>query len=127
MTDFSVLEPVIDTVVITVTGGAITWLANHIIQIMPALSGVITASRVQQAEEAISNVLVSKVNDIASGKTTIQAEAKSAMSTLSTQARAAMDGQGTTEEMLAARAIGNALVKIGTVTATPPVANSTTK
>jgi hypothetical protein len=114
MTDCSQFIPYADTLILAGVSAAVGWLAKKATELIPALGSVLTASRVQQAEEAVSNVLVSKVNDVLAGKTTFQAEANQAMTTLSTQAKTAMSAQGTTEDMLAARAIGNALVKIGT-------------
>ena len=125
--DFSTIQPIVNVAVPLAVTALIGWLVKEAVKLVPALGSFLTAARVTAAENALSNIIVSKSGDILSGKTTVQAEAKAAAATLSVAAKTAMSAQGTTEDMMIARAAGNALVKLGTVTPAPVIVTPTVK
>jgi hypothetical protein len=97
------------------------WIAARVTKIFPALSGVLTATRIAQAEEATSNAVVSQAEAIAAGKTTVAKAAADTYKTLSTSALAALAQQGTTEAQFVARVAGNAIAKMTPAVVTAPV------
>ena len=124
--DLTTIQPIVNVAVPLIVTALIGWLVKHAVSLVPALASFLTAARVTAAENALANAAIGEVNGVLSGTVTaatVKAAVQSKISTLSTQAKTAMSAQGTTEDMMIARAAGNALVKLGTMTPTPaPVA-----
>jgi hypothetical protein len=116
--DLTPFEPAIHSAIAAAAVAVVAWVANHAVKLVPALASVITASRVTQAENALANAAISTLDGVLAGtvtKASVQAAVVSKLGTLSAAAKLAMSAQGTTEDMLVARTVGNALVKLGTV------------
>jgi hypothetical protein len=126
--DLTTLEPAIHSAIAAIAVAVVAWVASHVVKLVPALASVITASRVTQAENALSNAAISALDGVLAGtvtKASVQAAVASKLNTLSVAARLAMSAQGTTEDMMVARTVGNALVKLGTAAPTSVIPNST--
>lgn len=116
--DLTPFEPAIHSAIAAIAVAVVAWVASHVVKLVPALASVITAGRVTQAENALANAAISTLDGVLAGtvtKASVQAAVVSKLGTLSAAAKLAMSAQGTTEDMLVARTVGNALVKLGTV------------
>jgi len=118
-TELATVQAIIDTAVPLLVTAIIGYACKKLVELIPALSGVLTATRIAQAENAVSNIVVARSDDIASGKTTVKQAVEEGVAGLSQSATAALQQQGTTTDQFTARVTGSVITKLATPTKEP--------